>query len=81
MDSGLRVKVSLRFTISRCFHEGLVVLCQGIFWDSMALLGEGENIGSLLLMTEILPYLRDPKPMGITVYSLLWAMQDLCHQP
>ena len=26
-------------------------------------------------------YLKDPKTMRIMVYSLLWVMQGLCHQP
>ena len=32
-------------------------------------------------MIPILHYLKDPKVGGIMVYSLLWVMQDLYHQP
>ena len=31
----------------------------------------------MLLMMQILPYLKDPKTMGIVVYSFLWMMQDV----
>ena len=32
-------------------------------------------------INQILYYLKGPKTMGITVYSLQWVMQDLDHQP
>ena len=35
----------------------------------------------LLVMIEILQYLKDPKNMGIMVYCLLWVVQDLYLQP
>ena len=40
-----------------------------------------EGPGALLWMIEILHYLKDPKTMGVMVYSLLWVMQDFYHQP
>ena len=39
-------------------------------------------VGSLiLLMIYILHFLKDPKTMGIMVYSLLWVIKDAYHQP
>ena len=33
------------------------------------------------MMIQILHYLKDPKLLELWVYSLLWVLQDLYHQP
>ena len=36
---------------------------------------------SIVQMVSILHYLNDPRVWELWVYSLLWVMQDLYHQP
>ena len=37
--------------------------------------------GDIQLMTYILHYLKTPEPWELWVYSFVWVMQDLYHQP
>ena len=43
--------------------------------------GVQKHTVDILLLIQILYYLKDPKVWEVGVYSLLWVLQDVYHQP
>ena len=69
-------------------YEGILLFCIQTPYCTMTSTNTSSitcvtitSIRLLLLIIQTLPYLTDPNLWGILVYSLLWVMQDLYHEP